>query len=105
MPDGVAGGVGAVVREMLETHISYPILCYYRSQHDNQSWLAALTAVLDTCALLITTIDSSKEEDASTRQAQLTFAIGRHTLVDLGHVFQTGEKRGSGCGGGADAAG
>jgi hypothetical protein len=67
---------------MLETHISYPILCYYRSQHDNQSWLAALTTVLDTCALLITTV-----EGPSTRQAQLTFAIGRHTLVDLGHVF------------------
>jgi hypothetical protein len=75
---------------MLETHISYPILCYYRSQHDNQSWLAALTAVLDTCALLITTI-----EGPSTRQAQLTFAIGRHTLVDLGHVFrqEKNEKR------------
>jgi hypothetical protein len=68
--------------EILETHISYPILCYYRSQHDNQSWLSALTAVLDTCALLITTI-----EGPSTRQAQLTFAIGRHALVDLGHVF------------------
>lgn len=68
---------------MLETHISYPILCYYRSQHDNQSWLAALTSVLDTCSLLITTI-----EGPSTRQAQLTFAIGRHTLVDLGHVFR-----------------
>jgi hypothetical protein len=71
---------------MLETHISYPILCYYRSQHDNQSWLAALTAVLDTCALLITTI-----EGPTTRQAQLTFAIGRHTLVDLGHVFRQEE--------------
>lgn len=68
--------------EMLETHISYPILCYYRSQHDNQSWLAALTAVLDTCALLIALLDG-----AQTRQAQLTFAIGRHTLVDLVHVF------------------
>jgi hypothetical protein len=75
---------------MLETHISYPILCYYRSQHDNQSWLAALTAVLDACALLITTI-----EGPSTRQAQLTFAVGRHTLVDLGHVFrqEANEKR------------
>ena len=68
---------------MLETHISYPILCYYRSQHDNQSWLAALTAILDTCALLITTI-----EGPNTRQAQLTFAVGRHVLVDLGHVFR-----------------
>jgi len=73
--------------EMLETHISYPILCYYRSQHDNQSWLSALTAVLDTCSLLITAIDTTKSEGTSTRQAQLTFAIGRHTLVDLGHVF------------------
>jgi hypothetical protein len=73
--------------EMLETHISYPILCYYRSQHDNQSWLAALTAVLDTCSLLITTV-----EGPSTRQAQLTFAIARHTLVDLGHVFRQEER-------------
>jgi hypothetical protein len=72
---------------MLETHISYPILCYYRSQHDNQSWLAAITAVLDTCALLVTTV-----EGPSTRQAQLTFAIARHTLVDLGHVFHLEEK-------------
>jgi hypothetical protein len=78
--------------EMLETHISYPILCYYRSQHDNQSWLSALTAVLDTCALIITTIDTGKDNGRSTRQAQLTFAIGRHTLVDLGHVFNR-EKR------------
>jgi hypothetical protein len=73
--------------EMLETHISYPSLCYYRSQHDNQSWLAALTAVLDACALLITTV-----EGPTTRQAQLTFAMGRHTLVDLGHVFNQEKK-------------
>ena len=69
--------------ELLESHISYPILCYYRSQHDNQSWLSALTAILDTCALLISTLDSRE-----TRQAQLTFAIGKHVLVDLVHVFQ-----------------
>jgi hypothetical protein len=40
--------------ELMESHLSFPVLCYFRSQHDNQSWLAALTAVLDTCALLIT---------------------------------------------------
>ena len=67
---------------MLETHISYPILCYYRSQHDNQSWLSALTAVLDACALIITAVESPLQ-----RQAQLTFAVGRHVLVDIGHVF------------------
>jgi hypothetical protein len=74
--------------EILETHISYPLLCYYRSQHDNQSWLAAVVSVLDACALLITTIDGPP-----VRQAQLTFAMARHALVDLGHIFHI-EKRG-----------
>lgn len=68
--------------EVLETHVSYPILCYYRSQHDNQSWLSALTAILDTCALLISVVPGQ-----ASRQAQLTFAMARHALVDLGHVF------------------
>jgi hypothetical protein len=72
--------------EILESHISYPILCYYRSQHDNQSWLSALVAVLDTCAVLITTV-----EGPQARQAQLTFAMARHALVDLGHVFHVEE--------------
>jgi hypothetical protein len=68
--------------ELLESHVSYPILCYYRSQHDNQSWLSALTAVLDSCALLISVVPG-----IASRQAQLTFAMARHALVDLGHVF------------------
>ena len=37
--------------QLLESHVSFPVLAYYRSQHDNQSWVAAMTAVLDTCAL------------------------------------------------------
>ncbi len=73
--------------EMLESHVSYPILCYYRSQHDNQSWLSALTAILDSCALLISVVPG-----AASRQAQLTFAMARHALVDLGHVFHLEEK-------------
>ena len=68
--------------DLLESHVSYPILCYYRSQHDNQSWLSGLTAVLDTCALLISVVPGG-----ASRQAQLTFAMARHALVDLGHVF------------------
>ena len=73
--------------EILESHISYPILCYYRSQHDNQSWLAALVAVLDACSLLITTV-----EGPAARQSQLTFAMARHALIDLGHVFRVEER-------------
>ena len=68
--------------ELLESHVSYPILCYYRSQHDNQSWLSALTAVLDACSVLITSLQGTP-----VRQAQLTFAMARHALVDLVLVF------------------
>jgi hypothetical protein len=68
--------------ELLESHISYPLLCYFRSQHTHQSWISALTAILDTCALLIAGV-----QEQPARQAQLTFAMARHALVDLAQVF------------------
>ncbi|MGA2534743.1 MAG: potassium channel family protein [Terracidiphilus sp.] len=68
--------------ELLESHISYPLLCYFRSQHTNQSWISALTAVLDTSALLIAGVQGHEA-----RQAQLTFAMARHALVDLSQIF------------------
>jgi hypothetical protein len=68
--------------ELLESHISYPLLCYFRSQHNNQSWISALTAVLDTSALMIADVQGN---DA--RQAQLTFAMARHAMVDLTQIF------------------
>jgi hypothetical protein len=64
--------------QMQETHISYPVLMYYRSHHDNQSWVASITAVADTCALILVGI-----EGIDRWQAQLTFTMLRHTLVDL----------------------
>jgi hypothetical protein len=68
--------------ELLESHISYPLLCYFRSQHNNQSWLSAMTAVLDTSALLVTGVRGH-----GARQAQLTFAMARHAIVDLSQIF------------------
>jgi hypothetical protein len=70
--------------EFLEGHLSYPVLAYFRSQHDNQSWLSALTAILDTCALVMAGL-----EGASERQAELTFAMARHAVIDLSLVFRT----------------
>src|SRR5438874_7386526 len=70
--------------ELLESHLSYPVLCYFRSQHDNQSWLGALTTVLDTCALVLVGVDG-----APTWQAKLTFAMARHAVVDLAQIFRT----------------
>ncbi len=68
--------------ELLESHISYPQLCYFRSQHANQSWISALTAILDTSALLIAGVRGHEA-----RQAQLTFAMARHAMVDLSQIF------------------
>ena len=68
--------------QLMESHLSYPVLCYFRSQHNNQSWLAALTAVLDACALLI-----AYAQGALKSQAELTFAISRHAVVDLAQVM------------------
>ena len=70
--------------ELLESQLSFPVLSFYRSQHENQSWLAAVTTILDTCALLIVAV-----EEAKSYQAQLTFAIARHAVVDLSLVFHT----------------
>ena len=73
--------------DLMETHLSYPVLCYYRSQHDNQSWLAALTTILDASAMVIVGIDG-----ASARQARLTFAMARHAVIDLAQVFNTSPR-------------
>jgi hypothetical protein len=70
--------------DLMESHLSYPVLCYYRSQHDNQSWLAALVCVLDTCALVMVGVDGTHEW-----QARLTFAMARHALVDISQIFGT----------------
>ena len=68
--------------EVLESHLSYPFLVYFRSQHPNQSWLAALTTILDACALVMAGIN-----DGPKRQAQLTFAKARHAVVELSQNF------------------
>jgi hypothetical protein len=70
--------------DLMETHLSYPILGYFRSQHINQNWLAALTAVVDASAYAL-----AYGPDGSTEAAELTFTIGRHALEDLAHTFST----------------
>jgi len=67
--------------ELMESHLSYPVLCHFRSQHNNQSWVSSLATILDACALLI-----AHTEGALRWQAELTFAISRHALVDLAQV-------------------
>ena len=61
----------------------YPTRCsvFFRSQHNNQSWLGALTAILDATALVIVGVDSIRSE-----QAKITFAMSRHAIVDLAQI-------------------
>ncbi len=74
--------------ELLEGHLSYPVLAYFRSQHDNQSWVSALASILDTTALVI-----SGTRGACERQARLTFAMARHAVVDLALIFHSAPVR------------
>ena len=69
--------------ELLESHLSYQVLSYFRSQHENQSWLAALTAIMDFTALW-----QASRPNGKTWQARRVYAIGRHALGDLSQVLR-----------------
>ncbi len=70
--------------ELLESHLSYPVLGFFRSQHEHQSWLAAITAILDTSALVLAGVQGIPEQTA-----RFTFRLARHAVVDLAQVFRT----------------
>ena len=68
--------------EVLDSHVAYPLLGYFRSSHDNVSWLSALGAVLDAAALVLTTI-----KGVPRGQAELTKRGGAHLVEDIGNIF------------------
>src|SRR5205814_5562011 len=70
------------IAQLLENNLSFPMLAYFRSQHSNQSWLTALVALVD-CAAIATLCSTNDLQ----RQANLTFAMGRHVIADLAVVF------------------
>lgn len=69
--------------DLMETHLSYPLLAFYRSQHVNQNWLAALTAMVDVAAFVKAT-----SADGEIEAADVTYRIGRHALADLALQFR-----------------
>jgi hypothetical protein len=68
--------------DLLESHLSYPTLAFFRSQHENQSWVGALALILDVSAYVL-----ACGRTRAVRQAAFTFAIGRHAVGDLANVF------------------
>ena len=77
--------------ELLESHLSYPMLAYYRSQHDDQSWLAAVAAVMDCCALILVGV-----RELQPLQARMTFGIARQVVVEMARSFGIEPIRNSG---------
>lgn len=68
--------------EVLDSHLAYPILAYFRSSHDNESWVSALGAVLDASVLVVTTL-----EGIPAGQAELMRRGGSHLVEDLSAFF------------------
>lgn len=68
--------------ELLESHLSYPVLAFYRSQHTRQSWLGATTAILDVCAIVLASDDGELRA-----QARRTWRMSLHAIADLSEVL------------------
>ena len=64
--------------EVLDSHVAYPLLGYFRSSHDNLSWISALGTVLDAASLVLTTI-----LDVPRGQAELMKGVGSHLVEDI----------------------
>jgi hypothetical protein len=66
------------VADVLETHMSYPLLAVFRSPHDDTSWITSLGSVLDAATLIITSVDDEPDE-----RAKLLYGTGVHAVEDL----------------------
>jgi len=73
--------------DLLQGHLSYPMLAFYRSQHANQSWVAALVTVIDVSAFAMLSAEGELK-----RQAEFTFAATRHALVHTASIFRIGPR-------------
>jgi hypothetical protein len=68
---------------VLESHLAYPILLYFRSSHDNEAWLNSFGAVMDAASLVMSTVD---EDEVG--PARLMFTVGNHLVEDLAWNFR-----------------
>jgi hypothetical protein len=75
------------VADVLETHMSYPILTVFRSPHDNTSWITSLGSVLDAATLIITSVDDEPDE-----RAKLLYGTAVHAVEDLFYYLQLTER-------------
>jgi hypothetical protein len=73
--------------EVLDSHVAYPLLGFFRSSHDNLSWISALGSMLDAASLVLTTITDVPRGDA-----KLFKRIGAHLVEDIFNLgFRAGD--------------
>jgi hypothetical protein len=72
---------------VMESHLAYPVLAFFRSSHDEQSWVGTLGTLLDAATLLMTTVDGVRDG-----QARIFYNVGRHAAHDLARYFRTGDS-------------
>lgn len=70
------------IATLMESHLAYPVLMYFRSSHDEQSWVGTLGALLDASLLSDTVVAQGPRGEA-----RICLAIGRHAVHDLAHFF------------------
>jgi len=83
-------GVEQWIAELLQSHLSHPVLAYYRSQHLGQSWVISLTVLMDTSTLLM--VGENKE---NAERAEELFRLGREALVELSRALQAIPREGA----------
>ena len=71
------------VARVMESHLAYPVLAFFRSSHDYESWVGTLGTLLDASTLLMTTVDGARNG-----QARLFYNLGRHAASDLARYFR-----------------
>lgn len=69
--------------DVLETHLTYPLLFYFRSSHDNEAWVNSLGAVMDAATLVMSTVDGGP-----VGHARLMYKVGEHFVADMRHFFR-----------------
>ena len=69
--------------QVMESHLAYPVLAFFRSSHDYESWIGTLGTLLDAATLLMTTVDG-----VHNGQSRLFFNLGRHAAGDLARYFR-----------------
>lgn len=77
--------------EVMESHLAYPILSYFRSSHDYESWVGALGTLLDAATLLISAVDGKDPG-----QARIMYWSGRHLVHDFVRYYELPQGDGVG---------